>query len=102
MLTSLLMFSGNRDLLGEVRIRTISQEYVVKVLDLIPDPSNKPEVKPREPLDLTLCTRCRQPWGFELVEQIEMWSCDNCGYEVREKSVDFFRMQLAEQESMMS
>ena len=102
MLTSLYMVSGNRDLLGEVRIRTITQEYVVKVLDLIPDPSSEPEVKPREPLDLTLCTRCRQPWGFELVEQIEMWSCDNCGYEVREKSVDFFRMQLAEQESMKS
>ena len=96
------MCSGNRDLLGEVYIRTITQEYVVKVLDLIPDPSIEPEAKPREPLDLTLSTRCRQPWGFELVEQIEMWSCDICGYAVREKSVDFFRMQLAEQESMKS
>ncbi len=73
----------------------------MKVLDLSPDLFLEPEVKVREPLDLTLCTRCREPWGFELIEQIEMWSCDSCGYEVREKSIDFFRMQLAEQESMI-
>ena len=64
--------------------------------------SPEPALKLGEALDLTLCTRCHQPWGFELVEQIEMWSCNNCGYEAREKSIDFFRMQLAEQESMIS
>lgn len=74
----------------------------MKVLDLNPDLSIESEVKVPEPLDLTLCTRCRKPWGFQLVEQIEMWSCDNCGYEAREKSMDFFRMQLAEQNSLTS
>lgn len=58
-------------------------------------------IKSNKSLDLTLCTRCHHPWGFELVERIEMWSCDNCGYEAREKSVDFFAMQLAEQESLL-
>ncbi len=96
------MFSGNRDLLREVHMRTIAQEYFVKISDLNLVLSPERAVKLGEPLDLTRCTRCRQPWGFELVEQIEMWSCDNCGYEAREKSIDFFQMQLAEQESMMS
>ena len=52
--------------------------------------------------DLTVCTRCGHPWGFDLVETIEMWSCARCGYEARETSADFFRMQLAEQDSILS
>lgn len=74
----------------------------MKVLELNPALSTQPDfgLQVKKPLDLTLCTRCNEPWGFELVEQIEMWSCDHCGYEAREKSVDFFRMQLKEQESI--
>ena len=63
---------------------------------------SEPNLRNNNSLDLTLCTRCQHPWGFELVERIEMWSCDSCGYEAREKSVDYFAMQLAEQESLLS
>jgi ribosomal protein L37AE/L43A len=75
----------------------------MKVLDYEPDYLEITTSPRRHPcVDLTLCTRCGHPWGFELVERIEMWSCDRCGYEVREKSVDFSRMQVAEQASILS
>ncbi len=52
--------------------------------------------------DLMRCTRCDKPWGYELVERIEMWKCGHCGYEAREKSSDFRRILIARQESMIS
>ncbi len=75
----------------------------MKVLDFELDYDElAPSPKTRVGRDLTLCTRCGHSWGFELVERIEMWSCDRCGYEAREKSAHFFRMQLAEQDSILS
>ena len=74
----------------------------MKVLNYPADLQAERDIDHKKIPDLTLCTRCRHPWGFELVEKVEMWSCDHCGYEAREKSVDFFRMQLAEQEQKIS
>ena len=52
--------------------------------------------------DLMLCTRCKLPWGFELIERIEMWKCSHCGYEARERSSDFRRILIAQQEALIS
>jgi ribosomal protein L37AE/L43A len=53
-------------------------------------------------VDVMLCTRCGKAWGYEIVEQFELWSCDHCGYEVRERSADHDAMLDATQESMSS
>ncbi len=53
-------------------------------------------------LDLTRCTRCGEPWGFVFVERVEMWSCGYCRYEAREKSSDYGRIRMAEQEALVS
>ena len=51
-------------------------------------------------VDLTRCTRCREPWGFELVERVEIWRCDHCGYEARERSADHRKALGAVQEAL--
>jgi ribosomal protein L37AE/L43A len=57
-------------------------------------------VEPARDVDLGQCTRCRQPWGFDVVEGVEIWSCSHCGYEARERSADPAPTMEAEQESM--
>ena len=52
--------------------------------------------------DRTRCTRCGQPWGCDLVEKVEIWSCIRCGYEARERSSDSWRARLAQRESAVS
>jgi len=75
----------------------------VKVLDFELDYPGSAEWGGSQPsLDMTLCSRCGEPWGFTLVENVEMWSCDYCGYEAREKSSDYWRMLIAEQEAIIS
>ncbi len=72
----------------------------MKVLDLELDYPGTADWGGSEPsLDLTVCTRCGEPWGFSFVERVEMWSCDYCGYEAREKSADYWRMLVVEQEA---
>ena len=53
-------------------------------------------------VDLMRCTRCGEPWGFDLVEQVEMWNCGRCGYQAREKSFDYWRLLIAERESQIA
>lgn len=57
---------------------------------------------PAGPLDLTRCTRCGQPWGYRLVEKVEIWRCIDCGYEARERSSDYRRVLMARREAMVS
>ena len=54
----------------------------------------------RDQVDVTRCTRCGESWGYEIVEQVELWSCSHCGYEVRERSADHEAMLDAKQDSM--
>ncbi len=60
------------------------------------------DVQPQDNLDVTRCTRCGESWGYEIVEQVELWSCSRCGYEVRERSADHAAMLDAKQELMTS
>lgn len=53
-------------------------------------------------VELTRCTRCGESWGYEIVEQVTIWSCGRCGYEARERAVDHDAMLDARQESMFS
>jgi ribosomal protein L37AE/L43A len=53
-------------------------------------------------VDRTRCTRCGEAWGYEIVEQVAIWSCGHCGYEARERSVDHDAMMEAGQDSMIS
>lgn len=55
-----------------------------------------------EEIDLTRCTRCGEAWGYEIVEQVQVWSCFHCGYEARERSADHSAMLDARQESMIT
>lgn len=54
----------------------------------------------KDRLDLDRCTRCGEAWGFEIVEQVEIWTCSRCGYEARVRSGDLPRMVEAEQQSI--
>ena len=75
----------------------------MKVLDIGPGRPETIDWHPHDQaLDLMLCTRCRHPWGFEMIEKIEMWRCGHCGYEARERSVDFRRILIAQQEALIS
>ena len=71
----------------------------MKVLDHSPGHARTlSRVESETGIDLSSCTRCRQPWGFERVEGVEMWRCDHCGYEAREKSSDYARFLRARQQ----
>jgi hypothetical protein len=84
---------GVRDCLGgQVKVLNFQLDY--------PGPVEWGGSQPA--VDLTRCTRCHEPWGFELVEGVEMWACGRCGYEAREKSDDYWRLLLAEQESLLT
>jgi hypothetical protein len=83
---------------------------MMKVLDpepesltAIPDIREESPVWQRfsAPVDLTRCTRCRQPWGYHLVENVEIWNCCSCGYEARERSTDYLRLLMAQRDSMV-
>ena len=73
----------------------------MKVLDFGPEQLTVRTDEP-EPIDLTRCTRCGESWSFDLVERVEIWSCDHCGYEARERSSDFRRILIAQHEAMIS
>jgi ribosomal protein L37AE/L43A len=53
-------------------------------------------------VDRMRCTRCGEAWGYDIVEQVAIWSCGRCGYEARERAVDHDAMLDAGQESMFS
>jgi ribosomal protein L37AE/L43A len=55
---------------------------------------------PEPGVDMNRCTRCGRSWRYDIVEQVEIWSCSHCGYEVRERSADHAAMMDARQESM--
>lgn len=50
-------------------------------------------------VDMTRCTRCGQPWGYHLVENVEFWKCSYCSYEARERSTDFLQLLMAQYDS---
>jgi ribosomal protein L37AE/L43A len=58
--------------------------------------------EPGRRVDLDQCTRCGRPWGFDVVEGVEIWSCSACGYEARERPSDPTATIEAGQESMTS
>ncbi len=81
----------------------MKREHTLKVRDFEVDyPGSVEWGGSQEAPDLMRCTRCDKPWGYTLVERIEMWKCGHCGYEAREKSSDFRRILIARQESMIS
>jgi Zn ribbon nucleic-acid-binding protein len=53
-------------------------------------------------VDLISCTRCGQPWTFDMVENVEIWDCVACGYEARERSSDYQRIRLARLDLLVS
>lgn len=80
-----------------------SRRRHVRVVDFpLHNPALMDRAVSRPAVDIGRCTRCHSPWGFELVEDVEMWRCGQCGYEAREKSSDFAQLLTAAQEALLS